>query len=199
MSSSGWARRRRVSRSRASTRYWLLAMAVSLPLSMSRAACTMRSSYSSGMPRTWHITAIGRCSANSPTRSARPSSQKRLTRRWVARLMWRRSDRWSMVLSAPVTAPRSRRCSSPSAWEQMGCQAMCGISGLAGWTSPSRRGFQMRLSRVNCEGERTMCRFSPWPRTTHTGTSSCSRAGATAPCSSRSSSYRSERFSAPGP
>ena len=70
--------------------YSLLAIAVSVPLSMSRAACTIRSLYSSGMPRISHITAIGRCSANWPTRSALPFSQNSLTRCWVARLMWRR-------------------------------------------------------------------------------------------------------------
>lgn len=67
--------------------YALLAMAVSVPLSMSRAACTIRSLYSSGMPKISHITAIGRCSANCATRSALPSSQNLLTRCWVARLM----------------------------------------------------------------------------------------------------------------
>ncbi len=67
--------------------YSWLAIAVSLPRSMSRAACTMRSLYSSGMPRISHRTAIGRCSANWPTRSAVPFSQNPLTSCWVARLM----------------------------------------------------------------------------------------------------------------
>ena len=67
--------------------YSLLAMAVSVPLIMSRVACTMRSLYSSGMPMISQSTHIGRCSANWLTRSASPSSQNALTSRWVARLM----------------------------------------------------------------------------------------------------------------
>ncbi len=97
---------------------------------------------------------------------------------------------------ALVTAPRSRLCSSPSAWEQMGCQAMWGISGWSGLTMPSLSGVQIRLSRQNWEGVLTMCRFSACPRTTHTGTSSWSSAGATGPCCSRSCSYSASRSAA---
>ncbi len=60
--------------------YWWLTMAVSVPLRASRAASTICSLYSSGMPRISHSTAIGRCSQNWPTSSARPSWQKELAR-----------------------------------------------------------------------------------------------------------------------
>ncbi len=126
----------------------LEALAVSVPWSMSRAASTISSLYSSACPRTSSITSIGRWSVNWLTRSARPSRPNSLTRRLLCRLMARRTPRWSIFLIALLTAPRSRSRSAPSAKEQIGCHAKRGVSGWSGAIVPSWISRQRRELRV---------------------------------------------------
>ncbi len=78
-SAPGSVRLRSTSRRRAATTWSLLAMAVSVPFMRSRAASTRRGPYSSGMPTSWVITSIGRCSANRLTSSASPAGPNSAT------------------------------------------------------------------------------------------------------------------------
>ncbi len=96
---------------------------------------------------------------------------------------WPRRVAESIRARLSVMAPRSLRCSVPSAHSAFGRYIIIGTTGLSAGTVPSARSFQRRASLENVSVPRSTCRAASYPTTSEARTPGASSTGAIGPTS----------------